>query len=126
VAFSCVVEKTGKAKQVVRRGFIYWIRDRQGKRRPALVISPDERNRLASDILVIPCSTQLRFGPWHVALARGEGGIDRTSVLRCEDVQPLPRELFDVTPLGGMLAKEKLGEIRRALVLAAGFAESLS
>jgi mRNA-degrading endonuclease toxin of MazEF toxin-antitoxin module len=111
---------------VIRRGFIHWIRDRQGKRRPALIISPDERNRLASDILLIPCSSQLRLGPWHVALAKGEGGIDRASVLRCEDVQPLPRELVDPRALGGELSKDKLLAIKRGLLLAAGFAEGLN
>jgi hypothetical protein len=56
------------------RGRIYWAHLPGDKRRPVLVVSPEARNALASDVLVVPVSSELRHGPWHVRLDRGEGG----------------------------------------------------
>ena len=57
------------------RGCIYWVTipgEPDAKRRPALVVSVNARNRLANDVLVIPASTTLRPAPTHVKLSKGE------------------------------------------------------
>jgi mRNA-degrading endonuclease toxin of MazEF toxin-antitoxin module len=90
------------------------------KRRPALVISPDSRNTFGSDVLVIPCSTTQRLGPWHVRLRKGEGGLRQDSVAKCEGITTLPRELVDERPLGEPLSPARLREIERATIRAIG------
>jgi mRNA-degrading endonuclease toxin of MazEF toxin-antitoxin module len=75
-----------------RRGHLYWVRipDEPGrKRRPALVVSPDSRNRLASDVIVIPLSSVLREAPTHVRLRAREGGLERPSMAKCEQITTL-------------------------------------
>jgi mRNA-degrading endonuclease toxin of MazEF toxin-antitoxin module len=101
-----------------RRGCLYWVR--LDKRRPALVISPDYRNELASDVIVVPCSTHLRLAPTHVLLRRGEGGLEATSVLKCEQVTTLHRDEVENRPLGRALAPGRLHEVERAVMRAIG------
>ena len=53
-----------------RRGQLYWVQipDEPGaKRRPALVVSPDVRNRLANDVIVGPLSSVLHEAPTQVS-----------------------------------------------------------
>ena len=74
-----------------RRGHLYWVRipDEPGsKRRPALVVSPDIRNRLANDVIVIPVSSVLREAPTHVRLRAREAGFARPSVAKCSRSRP--------------------------------------
>jgi mRNA-degrading endonuclease toxin of MazEF toxin-antitoxin module len=64
-----------------RRTHIYWVRvpdEPRGKRRPALVVSPDIRNRLANDAIVVPISSVLREAPRNVRLRSREGGRGST------------------------------------------------
>jgi mRNA-degrading endonuclease toxin of MazEF toxin-antitoxin module len=65
---------------MLRRGHLYWVS--LDKRRPALVLSPDVRNDKGRDVIVIPASTVMREGPWHVRLRKGEGGLAAPSVLQ--------------------------------------------
>lgn len=57
--------------------------------RPALVVSPNVRNRLADDVIVIPIFSRGE-GPTHVRLASGEDGVHRDSVLFCEETTTIP------------------------------------
>jgi mRNA interferase MazF len=90
------------------------------KRRPVLLVSPDVRNERASDVLVVPVSTVLRPGPWHVILRRGEGGVPQRSVLKCEQVTTLPRDLLEPEPLGTALAPGRMTEVERGILRAIG------
>jgi mRNA-degrading endonuclease toxin of MazEF toxin-antitoxin module len=56
-----------------RRGFVYLAR--LDKWRPVLVVSLNARNELASDVIVVPSTTQLSDAPTHVRLRKGEGGL---------------------------------------------------
>lgn len=106
-----------------RRGHLYWARvPGESKQRPVIVVSPDRRNDLAETVVVVPCSTTRRFGPWHVALASGEGGLVRASVAKCEEITALPKERLARTPLGGPLSRARLDEIRDCLLRALDFA----
>lgn len=109
----------------MNRGMIYWVELTDDKRRPALIVSPLIRNTATNTVLIAPISSQLRFGPWHVALKAGEGGLLRSSVVKCGDVQPVRRELFNPRPIGGPLSAARLEEIDRALMSALGI-ESFS
>jgi mRNA interferase MazF len=106
--------KTG----ALRRGFIYLTR--LDKLRPVLIISPNVRNDLASDVIVIPCSTRLSAAPTHVRLRRGEGGVSEASVLKCEQIATLHKEDIRLQPLGGPLPPKRVLEVERAVLRAIG------
>jgi len=105
------------------RAHLYWVRvpdEPHGKRRPALVLSPDIRNRLANDVIVVPLSSVLRPAPTHVRLRSGEGGLDRASMVKCEQVTTLRKERLLSHPLGGALSVARMVEIEKAVLRAIG------
>ena len=104
---------------LLQRGAIHWVQ--LDKRRPAILISPDRRNQLAGDVVVIPCSTVLRPMSWHVVLAKGEAGLPERSIAKCEQVTALPKELVSRIALGGRLSRARMIEVERALLSALGF-----
>lgn len=103
-----------------RRGLVYWARVPDDKRRPVLVVSPDARNALAGDVLVVPISSVLRDGPWHVRLRRGEAGVTASSVAKCEQITTLRRDRLDPRPLGTAISAARMGEIEIAVMRAIG------
>jgi mRNA-degrading endonuclease toxin of MazEF toxin-antitoxin module len=103
---------------MLRRGYVYWAA--LDKRRPVLVLSPDARNDKARDVIVIPASTVMREGPWHVRLKKGEGGLTAPSVLLCEQITTIPKDCVDTTALGGPLSSVRIGEVERAVLRAIG------
>ena len=106
-----------------QRGCLYWVTIPTGpgeKRRPALVISVNARNRLADDVLVIPATTTLRLAPTHVRLKKGSGGLRRNSVLKCEQMTTLPKRLLSGSALGGPLSATLLEEAERGILRAIG------
>lgn len=103
---------------VYRRGTLYWAW--LDKRRPVLVISTDARNERANDVIVVPCSTTLREAPTHVRLARGEGGLPRDSVLKCEQIVTKPKGDMEPTPIGLPLRSGRIAEVERAVLRSIG------
>jgi len=106
-----------------RRGYVYWVRvpdEPQGKRRPALVLSLDVRNRLANDVIVVPISSVLRDAPTHVRLRAREGGLIRASVVKCEQITTLQKTRLVPRPLGGPLAPARMVEVEKAVLRAIG------
>jgi mRNA-degrading endonuclease toxin of MazEF toxin-antitoxin module len=106
-----------------QRGHLYWVRipdEPGGKRRPALVVSPNVRNRLASDVIVVPVSSVLRESPTHVRLGVREGGLTRASVVKCEQITTLRRDRLGTTPLGGQLASGRMLEVEKAILRSIG------
>lgn len=108
-----------------QRGCLYWVAipgEPGRKRRPALVVSVNARNRLAGDVLVIPASTTLRAAPTHVRLRRGTGGLPADSVLKCEQITTLPKRLLSDSALGGPLSAALLEDVERGVLRAIGVA----
>ena len=106
-----------------RRGHVYWVRipgEPGSKRRPALVVSPDIRNRLASDVIVVPVSSVLRVAPTHVALRAREGGLPRASVAKCEQITTLRRDRLGSRSLGSNLSPRRMIEVEKAILRAIG------
>lgn len=106
-----------------RRAHLYWVRipdEPGGKRRPALVVSPDSRNRLASDVIVVPVSGVLREAPTHVRLRAREGGLERPSMAKCEQITTLRRDRLAPRPIGGTLAPGRMVEVEKAILRAIG------
>lgn len=110
-------------EQYPRRAHIYWVRvpdEPSDKRRPALVVSPDIRNRLANDVIVVPISTVVREAPTHVRLRAREGGLRHPSVAKCEQVTTLRRDRLFPGPLGGTLSHARMVEVEKAVLRAIG------
>jgi mRNA-degrading endonuclease toxin of MazEF toxin-antitoxin module len=101
-----------------RRGHLYWAR--LDKRRPVLVLSVDARNERANDLIVVPCSTNLREAPTHVRLRRAEGGVPEVCTLKCEQIVTLSKDDVDATPLGPPLAPARMFEVERAVLRSIG------
>ena len=105
---------------MLRRGHIYWAHLPGDKRRPVLVLSPVARNEHASDIIIAPLSTVLREGPWHVKLRKGEAGIDQPSVIKCEQITTLRKQIVGDKPLGKAISAAKMRQVERAVLRAIG------
>jgi mRNA-degrading endonuclease toxin of MazEF toxin-antitoxin module len=106
-----------------QRGCLYWVEipgEPGAKRRPALVVSVNARNRLADDVLVIPASTTLHPAPTHVRLRKGTGGLPRNSVLKCEQITTLPKGLLSESALGGPLSAALLEDVERGVLRSIG------
>lgn len=103
-----------------RRGRLYWARLPVDKRRPVLVVSPDLRNQLAGDVLVVPLTTVLRAGPWHVRLRKGEGGVAAPSMIKCEQITTLRREMLGEAALGPALSVRRMAAVERGILRAIG------
>ena len=106
------------------RGEIYLVRlpgqAKDTKPRPALIVSLDVRNRLANDVIVVPISTTLRTSPTHVELPEGEGGLDRTSMAKCEQITTLYKSFLLRGPFSGTISHIKMTEIEKAIQQAIG------
>jgi len=91
------------------------------RERPALIISSDALNRHSLDVCVVPISTAehkaFRLRP---NLRAGEGGLDRDSWVKCDQVTTIEKAKAVYPPLCSLSAAalEKVGEaIKMALDL---------
>ncbi len=107
-----------------RRGEIWLVRfknqPQDRKARPALVVSLDVRNRLAGDVIVVPLSTMSRPAPTHVKLPAGEGGLDRQSIAKCEQIATLDKSLLLRGPFAGKVCSGLMREVEDAILCALG------
>jgi mRNA-degrading endonuclease toxin of MazEF toxin-antitoxin module len=83
-------------------------------------VSPDSRNRLAGDVIVVPVSSVLREAPTHVRLRAREGGLERPSMAKCEQITTLRRDRLAAQPIGGNLASGRMIEVEKAILRAIG------
>ena len=104
--------------RIPRRGFLYLARVE--KSLPVLILSPNVRNALASDVIVIPCTALVSTAPTHVRLRKGEGGLKRPSVLKCEQITTLPKGAIRPRAIGRALSAGRLLEVERAVLRAIG------
>ena len=105
---------------MLKRGHVYWARLPSDKRRPVLVLSPAARNERARDVIVAPLSTVLRQGPWHVRLRRGEAGISQPSIIKCEQITTVRKEIISTEPIGNVLSASRMKAVERAVLRAIG------
>src|SRR5438445_9161559 len=71
------------------------------KERPALVISSDALNAHSLDVCVVPISTrQHRSFSLRPKLKVGEGGLDRESWVKCDQVTTVEKSRAVYPPLG--------------------------
>ena len=106
-----------------QRGCLYWVLmpgEPRRKRRAALVVSMNPRNRLANDILVVPATTTDRLAPTHVRVKKGKGGLAKDSVLKCEQITTLPKHILNPSALGGPLSERLMEDVERGIMRAIG------
>lgn len=65
----------------------------QAGRRPGFVISVDQFNHGPSGIVIlIPITTKHKGIPFHVKIEPPEGGLEKTSYIKCEDIRSVSKE----------------------------------
>lgn len=65
----------------------------QAGKRPALIVSVDLFNQgPAGLVVVLPITTKFKGIPFHVAVDPPEGGLNRKSFIKCEDVRSVAKE----------------------------------
>ncbi len=106
------------------RGEIYLVRlpgrPEDPKSRPALIVSMDVRNRLANDVILVPISTTLRTSPTHVRLPKGEGGLEKDSMAKCEQLTTLHKSFLIRGPFSGAIDLDRMAEVEKAIQRAIG------
>ncbi len=90
------------------------------KLRPGLVVSPDVRNELATSVLAVPVTTNLRPAPTHVLLPAGQGGLAHESMARCENVSYLHKSRLARGPLAGTVSAALMRDVERCLLRSLG------
>ena len=65
----------------------------QAGTRPALVLSATSFNQGPAGLaVVLPITSKNKHIPWHVPVAPPEGGLQRISFIKCEDVRSVAAE----------------------------------
>ena len=80
----------------------------------------DVRNRLANDAIVVPLSTTLNPAPTHVKLPAGEGGLQRDSMAKCEQITTLDKSLLLKGPFANRISPSMMREVEKAIFQAIG------
>jgi mRNA-degrading endonuclease toxin of MazEF toxin-antitoxin module len=92
------------------------------KSRPALIVSLDARNEFGNSVLAVPLTTNLRPGPSHVFLPKGQGGITQISAARCENVSYVLKSRLRRGGFSGAISPPLLHDVEMALMRAIGIA----
>ncbi|MFH2005138.1 MAG: type II toxin-antitoxin system PemK/MazF family toxin [bacterium] len=71
-------------------------------------------------MIVAPLSKVHRKGPWHVSLRKGEAGVSQTSIIKCEQITTLRKQIVDEEPLGNAISAAKMRRVERAVLRAIG------
>jgi mRNA interferase MazF len=89
--------------------------DRQGNNRPCLIVSVDDFNFSAADLVVIlPITSTKKEMEWWVQIEPPEGGLNRTSFIMCEHPRAVDyqerfsKKLGIVSPETMLRVKERL------------------
>jgi mRNA-degrading endonuclease toxin of MazEF toxin-antitoxin module len=108
-----------------QQGHIYLVKipnqPRDGKSRPAVVVSINSINRMASHVIAVPVTSTDRPGPFNVALKRGDGGLQNDSTAQCDQVTTLDKTLLLQGPFSKVIPSAKLSEILDKISLAIGY-----
>lgn len=71
--------------------------------RTAIIVSTDGRNKMATDVMVVPTTSAKNFHAHplvHISIPKGEGGLAKDSFARCDQVTTLDKSLLAKGPLG--------------------------
>jgi mRNA interferase MazF len=101
-----------------RRGEVYLVK--LDKPRPALFLSVDSLNRHALDVCLIPITTveHTQFS-MRVQIKPRDGGLEKNSWAKCDQVTTLEKKALDYPPLG-MLSGPMIKRIQEQVKIALG------
>ncbi len=101
-----------------RRGEVYLVH--LDKPRPALILSVDSLNRHALDVCLIPITT-VEHGQFslRVQINPGDGGLEKNSWAKCDQVTTLEKRSLEYPPLG-MLSGPTFKRIQEQVKIALG------
>lgn len=97
---------------------IYWARVGE-KPRPVLVVSIDERNEHANDVLIVPISTTMREAPTHIKLDPRRSGLKEPSMVKCEQITTIKKEELGSNHIG-IISTLDFFEIQKGILRAMG------
>lgn len=106
-----------------RQGEIYLIRALKTigdtKKRPAVVVSINIRNKFSSSVLVVPCTSDLTSAatPTRILLKAGEGGLLTDSLALCDNISALRKIYLEQGPYGA-ISPESLQRIQQGIQIA--------
>ena len=111
----------------VKRGDIYYadlspvVGSEQGGVRPVLIVQNDIGNKYSPTVIAAAVTSQLTKAklPTHVEAAQGDFGLNKASVILCEQIRTLDKRRLKERI--GMLDVAALGKIDRALLISLGF-----
>lgn len=62
-------------------------------RRPALIVSVDLFNQGPAELIIaLPITSQEKGIPFHVSIENSEGGLQKRSFVKCEDVRSISKD----------------------------------
>ena len=110
----------------MKRGEIYYANldpvmgSEQGGVRPVLIIQNDLGNRFSPTVIAVPLTSRQGKAPLrtHVPVSPPAGGLQKPSVILCEQVRTL--EKSRLRRYVGRLRPEKMALVERALAVAMG------
>ncbi len=105
----------------MKRGDIYIagldpvVGSEQGGRRPVLIVQNDKGNRFSPTVIVVPITSAERKHtlPTHVHLPGGTGGLNKPSIVLCEQLRTLEKTRLE--RYMGRLGTEILKQVDMAL-----------
>lgn len=114
----------------IKRGELYYadlspvVGSEQGGIRPVLVIQNDIGNKYSPTVIIVAITSSLHKAklPTHIELSKNEYGLEKDSLLLCEQVRTI-----DKTRLKNKISEideAKLREINRAICISLGLLKS--
>lgn len=93
------------------------------KIRPGVVVSADQRNLGAANVIVVPITTNPNLRITHVKLLKGEGGLAFDSIAKCENLTAVQKADCRRGPFKGTLSAPTMKLIERAMKIALGISD---
>jgi mRNA interferase MazF len=110
----------------MKRGDIYYanlspvVGSEMDKRRPALIVSNDTNNRVASTVTILPITSNVsRVYPFEVLLNPDDSGLPKLSKVQAQQVRTISKQRIEGQPVG-TLSEELMQVVDAALKLHLG------
>lgn len=107
----------------IKRGEIYLadlspvVGSEQGGQRPVLIVQNDIGNKYSPTVIIVAITAQITKSklPTHVELPANENGLNRDSVILCEQVRTIDKKRL--LQLIGKLDKNYMDQVNEALTV---------
>ncbi len=107
---------------MIARGKIYWVQldptigSEIKKTRPALVVSNDINNQIASTVTVLPLTSNCEIiRPFEVLLPAGSGGLKSDSKAKANQIRTVDKQRLSVQSFGGTVDTAILKRVDKAI-----------